>query len=508
MKILFVLVSLLLTISANSQKITARFQDETPVSAVMNLHTVQVGDKSFDYQWVGKTSWSLPKNLLNMKAGLKLQMLDANTKDKKEKDLAEGKEVYLPITPTLKYLYGKLYFFDYKLSADEDYVVLEASEVNQNTLELNASKEILKFEKRKLGRVESLVATDALNLDIQQSPNTNTVAIVSSYGSKKLLSYAVFGNNFSFLRNGEAGEVEDAREFDVKDVSVTDNGNVYIPILFKNKEGFFFKPTILISLPNKTVKQIPIEPQGIICRTMCLTNGFDNNIAITGTYKEEGTDYICGVYKTGLNLQTNKIDPFEKMPVPQVFAEQLSKSGFGISKKKDLGMSPIEVKTTLLSDGTLCMTGQFKRVEWGERTAFSVIGNILVVYIKNGKAVYSAVPRLRVSVSNLTGSDYYTFIDKDKVIVFYNDHKDNLKRKNEDVERSDKYNNHVLTAAVVERDGTVKRELVLDDTENSFLSVPSSVAPIDASSFIISFVKVGGPGGIKDDRKKAKVIVE
>jgi hypothetical protein len=199
----------------------------------------------------------------------------------------------------------------------------------------------------------------------------------------------------------------------------------------------------------------------------------------------------------------------KKVAIPQSIVDKLSKIDFAEKKEKNYGISEITLRSLSLTDGAVALVGQFEGSISGVKTTFSVFSNILNIYLdKDGNATFSMVPKLRVSAGQIVGKDFYPVIFKDKVVVLYNDNVKNLERSiDESPDRHDNFNNFALIAATFERDGTVRREIVIDQNKDNFLSLPGAIKEFSTFSLRIPFVNIGGMGQIKKGTKNATVIL-
>ena len=93
-------------------------------------------------------------------------------------------------------------------------------------------------------------------------------------------------------------------------------------------------------------------------------------------------------------------------------------------------------------------------------------------------------------------------LSKNGVIVFYNDHEENVKRDiGKSPLRSDNFKNSVLVAATISPDGSVKREILIDLSSEDYLPVAENLQTISASSVLVPIHRIKGVGKVTDDFK-------
>jgi hypothetical protein len=232
-------------------------------------------------------------------------------------------------------------------------------------------------------------------------------------------------------------------------------------------------------------------------------------LIITGTYKEHKKDNIGGIFFSSQSVSNVSNISLKKTPIPLNIVEKLSKIDFAEKKEKYYGINDITLKSFSLGDGAVALAGQFEKTILGDRHSFFVFSNILNIYFdKDGNTIFSMAPKLRVSASKVVGAFSYPVVFNNKIVVLYNDNVKNLERNiDESPNRYDKYNNFALIAATFERDGSVKREVVIDQNKEDYLSLPDNAIEISASSFLIPFVHIGDLGQIKKGRKSAIVVL-
>ncbi len=82
----------------------------------------------------------------------------------------------------------------------------------------------------------------------------------------------------------------------------------------------------------------------------------------------------------------------------------------GVAKKKNYGLSEgWFVEPFVLEDGTLTLVGEFRGTISTEKSSYKLSGTILIARFNNNGAVFSRIPKLRVSAGTTYGDSYRIF---------------------------------------------------------------------------------------------------
>jgi hypothetical protein len=186
--------------------------------------------------------------------------------------------------------------------------------------------------------------------------------------------------------------------------------------------------------------------------------------------------------------------------------EALDKLSWANSKSNKFGLEPLNVSAIVTEGDNIAMTGGFSRTTSSERYTYLHMGSILTVLFNDGKATISMVPRYRVIAGPVYGASYFAVAYKEKMVVFYNDYD-----KNVDKGVYDKFTNSndrgslVLMAAVIEKDGTLKKSVVSDLTKEDFLHQPEK-ATLSGGLVLMPAVEIKGMLGKPRDEGVMAVI--
>lgn len=219
-------------------------------------------------------------------------------------------------------------------------------------------------------------------------------------------------------------------------------------------------------------------------------------VTVTGTYMED--DNCTGVYK-GVISRKGEITNAVTTVFPKNIVESMDKEGFASTKAKKFGVHPSFCATSMRnSDGNsnMGMMMEFRTEAGGGATGVSTNllgGSLIYVDFANATPVFTRVPKYSVGAipqhyayngHYWNGCMYYASPVDSKLIVLYFDNPENLSRDAALDAKVVNPKNQVLIAAVLNKDGTLKRQLVTVNTLNTSGMSPASGGVILLPVFI------------------------
>ena len=106
---------------------------------------------------------------------------------------------------------------------------------------------------------------------------------------------------------------------------------------------------------------------------------------------------------------------------------------------------------------------------------------------KDGKAIFTRVPKNQKLLNSTAFLGYFPFVQKDKLILFYNDDRDNVERdlskKPDDVVN---FKRSIFMATTIDSKGNISRESVYDHRDEDYITAPMSLRAISKNRFMIS----------------------
>lgn len=437
---------------------------------------------SLSLEWK-KRSHSITLN----KHGKDLQLI-------KSVQASNGEKLYGPKYPSLKIFDGKLYLFYYQMPEDQT-LQLFAANVDPVSLQLSEAVELQTIK----GRFRSIF--------LELSPDGSKILIAWNTGPDNKGFYSVWDKELKKIRSGE-DVLEDVEKIALDGSSIDNSGNAFLLYRFPGKRKERYSIWTVNSSGKKTSNEITL-PEGEISSVFTGVNPKDNKLFIVGTYKQD-SKLLTGVFNQAFDPTYLKFDKINKTPFTKELVEILDEERWANKKSKNYGLSDgLVLQPFVLADGTLSLVGEFRGTIVGQKTSFDLSGSILIARFNNESAVFSRIPKIRVSAGRTYGDSYKVIEFKNKLIVFYNDHEKNIKLDlTQRPDRSDNYSNSVFVAATVNETGDVKREIIADLSKESYLAEYESMISFSSLSYFVPFRKIKKLGGLTDDLKWATINIE
>lgn len=476
-----------------------------------------------DIQGVSGFSANLKRSMYN----ITLRKYDATLVETKNARVKGQEKEYGPLPPALKVVNDKLYLLYYKMN-EKNNVILYAAGVDPSTLELSQPLDLLSIDedKKYLEFYMRSVSFDNPNLYVYR-PNFATsptqlsktfffegspgganylVAWTSSWNNK--LFFSVLDKDMKRIRTGSE-MLPDESTLAFSNACVDKNSNAYFSYSYSKKS----KPVSEILINKKEgaseVKSITI-PEADPFGAYVAVDKENAKLLICGAYKNG--DYLGGVYFLSLNTNNLAMSTVSKTSFPKDLVDILDEEGWGSKKEKKFGLSDgLVLEAKILDNGVMNLIGEFRGGKSSSnpesKASFSLAGSILNARFNGNTAVFSRIPKMRVSAGSTFGDSYRVVGYKNSLIVFYNDHLSNLKL---DISkpplRSDKYKNSVMAAAIIDSIGSVKRGMVIDKSDEDYLASVESMQEIMPGNFFLVMRRIKGMGGVTSDMKWASLI--
>jgi hypothetical protein len=217
--------------------------------------------------------------------------------------------------------------------------------------------------------------------------------------------------------------------------------------------------------------------------TLQLTHDKDNNLVLFGLYKAKHNGYITGYIIANINKNSKEVTVSKMDAFPTALVEQIKIDKQGSDKEKDPGLGTafrlvqivdredgtkdylLEYSSEIYVQGSRYYDGKM----WHTSPSYWQYnyGDIIDISIKpNGSTVISRIPKMQSSKNIRIYSNFKALPYKDKLVLFYNDEKDNvdrdLEKRPDDVQ---KFNKCVLAMATVDAKGNLNRTAIMDHKE-------------------------------------------
>lgn len=439
-----------------------------------------------------------------------LVLYDKDMKVRKENKLSGGGNVYSSFYSSLEKIGDKIWFIYVEPAEKNNIGNIMAVEINPVTLETSPPKTLAASSSMGL----SLPLVNGMELKkfiFKYSPDRKRLMLLVGAGKEQFyLSCMDEQLNVIWGKNETIAGITDK---EILSEIVDNGGTVYVS--YKNDEKgearemanmMVFKQT---GAPLHRTLRIPnARPAEVLL----LSSQQGDSIHIVGTYADK-TDNLAGVFKSAMAIRDFKLTASEKSPFPETLVERLANDDWGSTKERKYGISP-ECSSQLVETGDgISMVTEFQRIEYSMSPSqskwFYVSGDIVNIHFDNKQTSFTRIPKYRVSAASKMGSSYYVFSSHGKTIIFYNDNEENLTR---DITLkplgSGNYKNVVLVAAVIEPDGTLKRQKVIDMKDEDFLALTEGMKVISPTVVKVPMLKVKFLGAPGNQSKMATITID
>lgn len=503
MKVRLLITFILFLNQSFAQKINTTF---IPISESdkKSIYLISIGKNYFGFDFDFKNNSGLQVRFKNAKHSISLQKYDEKINLVSNIELSNNEKIYGPYSPILFAIKEQLILLYMVNDNENNSIKVCASKINTTTLSLENKIDILSIDKISNNFFPSGYTKNEY-LQITKSPDNNKILITFGEKNDKRFYYSVIDSSLKKIRNG-ISEFSDKKEITFYNRLINNQSDFFVTYKYIN--GKKFNGSVYINKASKEQKTIEIEDPNIEIYEIFISPIDNSDYAIIGTGKENN-DFINTIFYQKVDNVGNVKGKISKTNVPEDIVEKLGVIGFANTKKKNFGILNIEMKPYQLENGYIGLVGQCYENRWTTNSSFHIFGNIVNIQFKNEIATFSMSPKLRVSAGNLVGSGIFPVALKNELVVFYNDHKENLIRNiEEEPFRSDVYKNHVLVAAHFKDDKVITREIIADLSDENFLSNPDLGYENFEKIYILPFIKIGNTGGGKNGKRFAKLVFE
>ena len=105
---------------------------------------------------------------------------------------------------------------------------------------------------------------------------------------------------------------------------------------------------------------------------------------------------------------------------------------------------------------------------------------------KNGKAIFTRIPKNQKLTNSNIFLGFYPIVYGDKLVLLYNDDKDNVER---DIEKRPddvvNFKRSIFLAATVDAKGNVSRQSIYSHLDEDYITIPTAVAKISDTKYLI-----------------------
>ena len=444
---------------------------------------------------------------------ISLVKYDASMNIIKENDLSSSTIRFNAFEPVIETINNKHYLVYYEAAENNADIGLKIAEIDPNTLSLSPPNELFKIElKSKAWVFKAMDIFNKKKLRIQFSPDKTKTVFLFENGVDNTFTYAVVDKNMSVLWS-KANLIDIPEDIVISSACVDNTGNVYTG--YKVEKRKTVRGHVLICTAAKVETDLPIA-EDINIYHVLLQPSKDGKIIHVAGACFGSTDYLTGVYHTTISTANFKLGEFKKADFEEKFIDSFDQGDLAYTQRNKYGLYRSKMDIYELEDGSIGIIGEISRekerdVSQGSRNYTEtdyMYGCILNVCFKNDKVVFSRVPKYR-NVSTTWGEGIYAVVNKNDVLVFYNDDEDNLKNSLEErPSKSEKISQFVLVAATISTDGNVKRDILADQTADDFVAFPTDTKKTNQVSVLIPLRRITKGRNLKDDLRLAIVEIK
>jgi hypothetical protein len=455
------LILLTCTLSAQEVKIkfSERFDKATEHNEIIKsgkfYYALDIDSKGYQFAYTAKLS--------KYTHGISLQKYDENLKKVKSLELEKGDKVFGPFNSRLVMLNDKLILFYYKYPEAET-IKLYASYVDEQTLELSATKEIISFSQENYGLFKAFgTSANDNKLFTTTSPDKNKLLVVHSNASQ--ITSCILNKDLVISRNTSTKSPQSS-DFVTQSVFLDNSGNKYMAYKFTenkhSRRGIFMQNSSGKEKFQEVNAGTDLYPNDITFK-----NSLDNaKVWAYGDY--HGKNLNEGILLASLDASSLKTNAPHLYPYPDDYKKKLYKLDFGARSRDYYSVRDADYSLHELENGTLALVGYTKYFEQnissrGGTITTAFAGPIMAAFINGEKSSFKLVPRKQVTSG---ASDCITRTNKNTIMCIYTDGKVNIETSSEDDTKviSSVNNTLALAALVMDSDGRILSKKVISES--------------------------------------------
>ena len=268
---------------------------------------------------------------------------------------------------------------------------------------------------------------------------------------------------------------------------------------------------LLYEQGNKSPTEFILNTGDKFIHTLQLTNDINNNLSLFGLYKNKYDGYVSGFFTTTINKETKQVGAAKMEAFPEALIDQVKIDKQGSNKEKDPGLGN-EFKLAQVidrEDGSKDYLLEFNRevyhpssyVSNGKGGGYWTSaywtyddGDILdICFQPNSKIVITRVPKMQNSGTYRIYSNFLALPYKDKLLLFYNDDRDNAEREiTKRPEDISKFGKSIFAMAVIDSKGNLNRSTIYDHKEMNLTTAVRECKPLDSKRIGLYAMRGGG----------------
>ena len=221
-------------------------------------------------------------------------------------------------------------------------------------------------------------------------------------------------------------------------------------------------------------------------------------LLIMGMYKNKFNGHVNGVYYTEMDAVDNELNQIKTTAFPEELLELVKKDGFASTKSSDPGLLlPYTVASVVFrNDGSIDYLLEYQLLKiittYNGHTSNTyyqyTYGTVVDAHFKDGVAGFVRIPKYQVELNTHELLSFYPVLSNDKLILLYNDDKDNAEKDiNKSPDKIKSFKSSVFMAASIDANNKLNRDIVINAKESDgFGTMVSTMQKIDNQSVVFT----------------------
>lgn len=437
----------------------------------------------------------------------RLMLVDAGISTIKEQEL-EIEESNAEIKGFEKY--GDNIFFIYNAYSKADKTTsVYALKVNEKTLATSS--------KITLGTYESDNRGDQAEATYKLSSDSGKVLLFVEGPERrkenKKYYIGVFDTDLKKIWNRDI-ELPILEKFvSIYDEDITNDGKVVVAIKHYDKEvtrqtvredgdkvpSYVYK-LLVYSKESTKEKEITFDLNKNFIEGTKLIYDKNGTITAAGLYKRKHNGNINGAFYATFNGNESEVKNPKMVEFPSDMIRLVDKDNFGSDKESDPGLySNFRINHIMArSNGSVDLIAEYYRLVIS--TSYNPQSHTTTTYYnykygdivntnidKDGKAVFTRIPKNQKYTNANLFLGYYPLLYKDKLVLLFNDDKDNVDR---DLEKAPddvmKFKQSVFVAATIDAKGNLSRQAIFSNDDEDYVTMPRNTTRISETNYLIT----------------------
>lgn len=227
-----------------------------------------------------------------------------------------------------------------------------------------------------------------------------------------------------------------------------------------------------------------------------------DRVVLLGMYKNKHNGHINGVFYAELDAETKSINNTKSTAFPQSMVDMIKKDGFASKKESDPGLyiPYVALAPVIRDDGSIDYLLEYRILETvtisnGRSTTTTyryTYGTIIDAHFADGNVAFTRIPKYQTQTSSNAYLSIYPFLYQNKLILLYNDNKDNVDK---DLSKSPDgiimSKRAVLMAATIDEKNQLSRDVIMDvKGSDNYITNISWITKIDKNTLMFTQKKL------------------